>query len=177
MTWPAMAVIRDIGCSEIFMQEPGYRAWTKTPGGGTYYLALILLTLVIELQSTHSNSPSASIPLGTAKLTGLALVSVCSLVMLYFGSKHEEKKHIKAGRILEMSAAQISTAKKMTEEFIFPPMSVLFVAAVAWFAGSRGVQFPDGRIMVLICVTSLLTLLYPLARHLCLRLQRPTGPS
>lgn len=151
------------------MKEPGYRAWTQTPGGGTYYLALILLTLVIGLQS---NSPSASISLGTARLTGLALAFVCLLVILYFGGKHEEKKHIKAGRVLEMNADQVSFARKMIEEFIFPPMSVLFVAAVEWFAGSGGVQFPDGRIIVLICVTSLLTLFYPLARHLCLRLQR-----
>jgi hypothetical protein len=147
------------------VERRGYTAWTKTPGGGTYYLAVILLDLLFFIPLMSPNGLSTIKPSGTTML--ISITFACSLVLTYIGAKLQERKYLKVHGPIEKEVYKASSTKKIIEDFIFPPAGVLVVSAVMWFAAGSGVDKILGvRIIALTCILSLLTLLYPLAQRL-----------
>lgn len=146
------------------MERRGFIAWTKTPGGSTYYLAVLLLDLILFVPLVSPDGLSIK-PRGTTMLIGIAMV--CLLVLLYTGAKRRERKYFGMHGSIEKEAYEASSTKKIIEDFVFPPAGVLIVSAVMWFAAGVGADKILGvRIIALISALSLLTLLYPLAQRL-----------
>jgi hypothetical protein len=151
----------------LLVERRGYTAWTKTPGGGTYYLAVILLDLILSVPLVSPSGLSIIKPRGTTMLVGIAIA--CLLVLLYVGAKRQERKYLKMHGSTEKEVYEASSTKKIIEDFIFPPAGVLVVTAVMWFAAGAGVdKILGARIVALTSILSLLTLLYPLAQRLCI---------
>jgi hypothetical protein len=149
------------------VERRGYTAWTKTPSGSTYYLAVILLDLIFFVPLMSPSGLSIIQPSATTMLIGIAFA--CLLVLTYLGAKHRERKYLKMHGPIEKEVYETCSTKKIIEDFVYPPASVLVLSAVMWFAGSGGVDKILGvRIFALTCVMMLLTLLYPLAQRLYL---------
>ena len=147
------------------MKRRGYTAWTKTPGGSTYYLGVILLDLMLFMALLSPSGFSIIKPGGNTVLIGGA--TVCLLVILYMGAKRRERKYLGLDGPLEREVYEASISKKIIEEFVFPPVGVLIVTALMWIGVGGGVnKILVEKMIVLGSVLSLLTLLYPLAQHL-----------
>ena len=149
------------------MERRGYKAWTKTPGGGTYYFAVILLDLMFFVPLMNPSGLSIIKPRPTM-LIGIGFA--CLLVLTYMGAKHQERKYLKVNGPIEKEVYEVSSTRKVIEDFIYPPAGVLIISTIMWFAGNGGVDEILGvRITALTCIMMLLTLLYPLAQRLILR--------
>ena len=148
------------------MDRRRYKTWTKTPVGGTYYLAVILLDLILFVPLVSSGGSSILEPRGTSLVIGITIA--CLLVLLYSGAKRRERKHLEMHGSMETQLHEVSRTKKILEDFIFPPLSVWVITAAMGFAAGVGVdRIPSVRIIALTGISSLLMLLYPLARRAC----------
>ena len=148
------------------MERRGFKAWTKTPGGGTYYFAVILLDLILFVHLVSPGGSSIIKPRGTTTLL-IGIAFACLLVLSYLSGKHQERKYFKMHGSIENEVHEASRTKKIVEDLIFPPAGVLVITAVMWFAaGTRVDKVPGVRIIALTSILGLLTLLYPLAQRL-----------
>jgi len=151
----------------LLVERRGNKAWTKTPGGSTYYLAVVLLDGIFFVPLMSPSGLSIIKPRPTM-LIGIGFA--CLLVLLYIGAKHQERKYLKMHGPKEKEVYEASSTRKIIEDFIYPPAGVLIVSTVMWFAGNGGVDEILGeRIIALTCIMMLLTWAYPLAQRLILR--------
>jgi hypothetical protein len=146
------------------VERRGYTAWTKTPTGGTYYIAVILLDIIFFIPLM---SPSGLSSITLNRATVVIGSGVVLLALTYWGTKLEERKYLKMHGSLEKDGDEASSTKKIIEDFIFPPTGVLIISAVMWWAANGGADKILGvRIIALTCILSLLTFLYPLTQRL-----------
>jgi hypothetical protein len=150
----------------ITMKQLTNTSWTKTRGGSTFYVAVVLFELLycgVQLNAAGASFLGAT-PISTHTYLVLLAAGAFLLVLLYFGWSSADKKR---------SAAAVPVAKgndvpegfatrSLLRNWIAPPISIL--ATVVWVCGTGSFLLPNARILVLMLGISLLALIFPIFR-------------
>jgi hypothetical protein len=151
------------------MKNHLYRAWVKTPGGGTYYFAVMAVEfLLIALFFQKSPGLWVPNPLDAASRVTVVVTLAGLLALVYWGGRIEKKKSGDASdkMIHDEMSGQVSGAQVLLNDYLLPPITLLILSLIVWSSLHQSFVLPSGRLIALIVGISLLTLLYPLAQRL-----------
>jgi hypothetical protein len=143
-------------------------SWTKTRGGSTFYVAVLLFELLycgVQLNAAGASALGAT-PISTHTYLVLLTAGAFLLVLLYFGWSSGDKKRSPAAVPVAKGndVTQGFATRSILRNWIAPPISIFFIATVVWFGATGSFLLPNARILVLMFGISLLTLIFPIFR-------------
>jgi hypothetical protein len=152
----------------VTMKQLNNTSWTKTRGGGTFYVTVLLFELLYcrILLKAAGASASGPTPISTHTYLVLLIAGAFLLVLLYFGwGSGDKKRPPEAIPVAKGNdVAQAFATRSILRNWIAPPISIFFIATVVWFGGTGGFLPPNARTSVVLLSISLLTLIFPVFR-------------
>jgi hypothetical protein len=153
------------------MKNHLYKAWVKTPGGGTYYFAIMAVEFLLTALF-FQRSPGLWIPnlLDAASWVTILVTLAGLLALVYWSGRIERKNSRDANHemIKDEMSGQVSSAHVLLMDYLLPPITLWILSLIVWSSLHQSFVLPNGRVIVLIIGVSFLTLLYPLAQRLYL---------